>query len=484
MNKLFDKMEQYKDNIFIQNEKDETITYNDALRYSDRLKEIIPERCFVLILTKNTIGGVLNYISCVKNRIVPLLIDCNTNPKLVEKLLEQYKPRYVFMPNELKNKYKDYTTVHEEYDYTVLRTNYDEKENLYDELCMCISTSGSTGDQKLVRLSYNNIIENTLQGWDFFEENLKNQGIPIENNDFRSLVALPICYSFILLVINITILGGGIVLITEKNFFEKEFWEFFVKERSTTLYGIPYHLEILDKINFFQAKYPFFKQMVIAGGNLSEELYDKCVSFAEKNNSIFGIGYGQTEATAVISELEADKVVTKRGSIGKGLSKIELFLEDDGEIINEPNKEGELVCKGPNVALGYAKDRNDLSKPDEFNSILYTGDLAYFDEDGYFYIKGRKSRFVKVYGNRVSLDNIELITKEKYKDIDIACIGKDNNICVFINNKSYVQEIESYILDMFSFNKKVINIKHIENIPRNESGKVLYSKLIELNERL
>lgn len=480
MKRLFNSIEKYKDRVFIQNEKDETITYNDALEYSDKLKEIISERCFVLILTKNTIGGVLNYISCIKNRIVPLLIDFNTNPKLVLKLLEQYKPRYVFIPSELKENYNKYETVYEEYGYSILRTDYDEKEDLYEELCMCISTSGSTGDQKLVRLSYNNIIENTIQGWSFFEENLKNQGIPIENNDFRSLVALPICYSFILLVINITILGGGIVLITEKNFFEKEFWEFFVKERSTTLYGIPYHLEILDKINFFQAKYPFFKQMVIAGGNLSEELYDKCVSFAEKNNSIFGIGYGQTEATAVISELEADKVITKRGSIGKGLSKIELFLEDDGKIINEPNKEGELVCKGPNVALGYAKDRNDLSKSDELNGILYTGDLAYFDEDGYFYIKGRKSRFVKVYGNRVSLDNIELITKEKYKDIDVACTGKDDNICIFINNKLYIQEIESYILDMFKFNKRVISVKYIETIPRNESGKVLYSKLLEV----
>ena len=484
MKRLFDKLEEYKDRVFIQNEKDETITYNGALKYSDRIKEIIPERCFVIILTKNTIGGVLNYISCIKNRIVPLLIDFNTNPKLVKKLLEQYKPRYIFIPSELKKSYENYTTVYEEYGYNILRTDYNENENLYDELCMCLSTSGSTGDQKLVRLSYKNIIENTLQGWSFFEENLKNQGIPIENNDFRSLAALPICYSFILLVINITIFGGGIVLITEKNFFEKEFWEFFVKEKSTTLYGIPYHLEILDKINFFQAKYPFFKQMIIAGGNLPEELYDRCVSFSEKNNSIFGIGYGQTEATAVISELEADKVKTKKGSIGKGLSKIELFLEDDGEVIKEPYREGELVCKGPNVALGYAKDRNDLSKSDEFNSTLYTGDLAYFDEDGYFYIKGRKSRFVKIYGNRISLDNIESIIKEKYKNIDVACTGKDNNIDIFINNKSHVQEIESYILDLFNLNKSVINTNYIESIPRNESGKILYSKLIETNEEL
>ncbi len=480
---LFEIMKKHGDSIFIKNDKEESVTYSDALNYTSRVKDVIPNRCFVFIFTDNTIGGVLNYVACIKNKIVPFLLDFNTNSTLAEKLLEQYKPRYVFVPSKIKDNYKDFTEVYEAYDYTILRTNYDENEDLYDDLCMCISTSGSTGDQKLVRLSYKNIIENTLQGWDFFEENLKNQGIPIENNDFRSLVALPMCYSFILLVINITILGGGIVLITERNFFEKEFWEFFIKERSTTLYGIPYHLEVLDKINFFQAKYPFFKQMVIAGGNLSEELYDKCVSFAEKNNSVFGIGYGQTEATAVISELEADKVKTKKGSIGKGLAKIELFLEDDGRIINEPNKEGELVCKGPNIALGYAKDRNDLSKPDEFNGVLYTGDLAYFDEDGYFYIKGRKSRFVKVYGNRVSLDNIEFIIKEKYKEVDVACTGKDDSINIFINNKSYVQDIESYILDMFNFNKKAISVKHIENIPRNEAGKVLY-KLIEPNERL
>lgn len=485
MERLFKSMEQSKDITFIKNEKGESVTYGDALEYCDRIKEIIPERCFVFIFTKNNIGGVLNYMACVKNRIVPFLIDAITNEKLVAHLMEAYKPRYIFIPTSLKDRYSDFKVMHEEYDYLILRTNYDEKEDLYEDLCMCMTTSGSTGAEKVVRLSYNNIGENTQQEWDFFLKNQKSFGKHLDRGDFRTLVSLPICYSFIILVINITVLGGGVaggtILITEKNLFEKEFWEFFFKEQSSALYGIPYHIQMLDKIHFFDKKCPFFSQMVVAGGQLTDELYEKCVKFSEENGSLFGIGYGQCEATAGISQLEATMVREKRGSIGKGLDGLKLYLVDENDnVIDTPNTPGELICEGPNVALGYAYSREDLAKGDEFNGKIHTGDIAICDEDGYYFIKGRKKRFIKVYGNSINLDNVELIVKSKYKDVDCICVGVDDDIRVFVNNESIVDELTDYLSDMLKFNKKAISVRYLEKMIRNETGKVLYSKMMEL----
>lgn len=480
MNDLFKSMNKCKDNIFIKNDNGESITYKVALDYSTKIKELIPNRCFVFLLTKNTIGGVLNYVACLKNKIVPCLLSSGTSKDLVDHLIDIYKPKYIFVPNELVNTYNDYKCIYTEYDYSILKTNCEEVE-LYDDLCMLVSTSGSTGSEKLVRLSYKNVISNTEAGWNFFYNKLQKEGIEIDNKNFKSLVALPINYSFMLLVINITILGGGMLLVTEKSFVKKEFWDFFFKEGSTTLYGIPYHCEVLNKIGFFDSKAPFFKHMIIAGGNLSEELYKKCVKFSKDNECAFGVGYGQTEATAVISELYSENI-EKRESIGKGLPGIELFIEDDdNSVINEPNILGELVCKGDNVALGYAKDFLDLSKGDEFGGILHTGDIALFDEDGYFYIKGRKKRFVKIYGSRVSLDDIESMIKNEFK-VDVACIGKDDNIIVLVNDKSVLKNVEFFIFNRFDFNKKVISFRYVESILRNESGKILYSKLMSMYE--
>ena len=63
-----------------------------------------------------------------------------------------------------------------------------------------------------------------------------------------------------------------------------------------------------------------------------------------------------------------------------------------------PNEVGEIVYKGDNVMMGYAENRNDLCKGDELNGILYTGDLGYKDEDGFFYVTGRMKRFIKIFG--------------------------------------------------------------------------------------
>ena len=120
--------------------------------------------------------------------------------------------------------------------------------------------------------------------------------------------------------------------------------------------------------------------------------------------------YGQTEATARISYLSPEYIIKKKGSIGKVIPNGKLWIENqEGELIDQINTVGELIYSGENVSMGYAKSLSDLELGDINKGVLRTGDLAQFDSDGYFYIKGSTNRFVKIFGNRISLDSIENI---------------------------------------------------------------------------
>ena len=191
--------------------------------------------------------------------------------------------------------------------------------------------------------------------------------------------------------------------------------------------------------------------------------------------------YGQTEATARMSYLPVQFLETKLGSIGKGIPGGTLFLvDDDKQMILHPNVVGELVFKGDNVCLGYAETLDDLYRGDENKGVLYTGDLAYFDEDGFFYISGRKKRFLKLYGNRISLDYVEQLLNPYLKEK--VCIGKNDEKLIILTTD--VKYDEKQIIDFLSEKTNIIRtafkVVKIKSIPRSDTGKILYKQLLDI----
>lgn len=186
--------------------------------------------------------------------------------------------------------------------------------------------------------------------------------------------------------------------------------------------------------------------------------------------------YGQTEATARMAYLPWKYAKSKAGSIGIAIPGGEFILIDEnGKNIETANITGELVYKGDNVTLGYAENCYDLIKDDENNGILKTGDMAKKDKDGFFYIVGRKKRFLKVFGNRINLDEVEgMLMSKGYEAI---CSGVDDKLKIYITNKEQEEEVLSYIVKETGLHKSGFNINYIEKIPRNEAGKILYSSL-------
>ena len=137
---------------------------------------------------------------------------------------------------------------------------------------------------------------------------------------------------------------------------------------------------------------------------------------------------------------------------------------------------GELVYEGKNVTLGYAVCGEDLIKGDERGGVLKTGDMAQFDEDHFYYIVGRKKRFLKIYGNRVNLDEIDRMIKGQF-NIEVASDGVDDHMYIFVTDGNLSDEVREFVIAKTKLNLAAFKVIVIDEIPKNESGKTLYKEL-------
>jgi len=222
---------------------------------------------------------------------------------------------------------------------------------------------------------------------------------------------------------------------------------------------------------------PYLRTITQAGGKLTLELHKKFARYAEDSGKKFIVMYGQCEATARMGYLPADKAVEKKGSMGIAIPGGKFRLIDaKGNEIHTPHTTGELVYEGSNVTLGYAENVDDLAKCDERNGVLETGDMAQFDEDGYYYIVGRKKRFLKIYGNRINLDEVDRLIKEKY-EVEVACGGVDDHMYIFLTDEGIASEIKDYVSTTTKLNPAAFKTVVIDEIPKNDAGKTKYTEL-------
>lgn len=467
------KLNNFSKNTAVITENGDKISYNQLQNFCDDLVKNISERCLVFNLCLNEIGSLVGYISFINNKIVPLMLDANLDRELLNNFLTVYKPDYIWLPKSFENEFNDVKKVYSALDYTLLKTIYNKEFELHDDLALLLTTSGSTGSPKLVRQSYKNIEANTKSIVEYLELNEKE--CPI--------TTLPMNYTYGLSIINTHLYVGASIILTGKTLMQKEFWQQFKEFEATSFGGVPYTYEMLDRLRFFRMNLPHLHTITQAGGKLSPELHKKFAEYAKENSKKFVVMYGQTEATARMSYLPHNKSIEKYGSMGIAIPGGKFSLIDaEGKEITTPETVGELVYEGENVTLGYAERGEDLAKGDEHHKKLITGDMAKFDKDGYFYIVGRKKRFLKIFGNRVNLDETERLIKSTFGNEDdglfnCACAGLDDSMYVFLTDESKKDEVLKFISHKTGLNPVAFKCKCILNIPQNDSGKILYSEL-------
>jgi acyl-coenzyme A synthetase/AMP-(fatty) acid ligase len=339
--------------------------------------------------------------------------------------------------------------------------------SIYDELSHLLPTSGSTGSPKLVRHCYENIEATALNISTFFKLTSKD----------RPLLVLPLYYTMGLSVVFSHLYVGATVLITDLSMTDKTFWNFIKEQKASSFTGVPYSFEILKLMRFFQMDLPDLTLLTQGGGKMPYSLNLQFAKYTQDNGKQWIATYGQTEGTARMAYLEPEYAISKCGSIGRAVPNGELFLVDENNnIIEASYTEGEMCYRGKNVTLGYALKKEDLLLGDERKGFIHTGDLAYRDEDGCYYIVGRMGRFLKLYGMRIGLDECEQIIKTKYP-VECACIGTDEKMTVYITDGQYVQQVKEELANKTKIAASTFEVKIIDSIPKNASGKILYSKL-------
>lgn len=461
-----EKLMQYSNNIALVTECGSKYSYKEILTATDVISENIECRSLVFCLAQNSPGSLAGYLAFVQNRIVPLMLNSDLDSKLLNNLISNYKPQYLWTPKKDKYFFKNGKVVLNILDYFLVKLPFKNENLLHDDLGLLLTTSGSTGSPKLVKLSYENMFSNAVS---------ISKYLSIDENE-RPITSLPMHYSFGLSIINSHIIKGATILLTNSSLIERDFWSFLQAYKATSLSGIPYSFEILKKLRFFKMDLPYLKTITQAGGKLSDDLNLEFCEFCKNEGKHFFVMYGQTEATARMSYLPHKCSITKLGSMGIAIPDGEFSLIDEtGNIIEENGKEGELVYRGKNVSMGYAVSRADLAKGDENKGILLTGDIAKRDCDCYYYIVGRKKRFIKLFGNRINLDEMERLIKNVI--CDCACSGQDDEMVIYITDKNKLKKIDKYVAKKTGINHRAFIVKHIPEIPRNSSGKTIYSRL-------
>lgn len=460
------RFDRYKNNIAIEDEYGQQLTYADLRHEGRMLCQQADGRCLVFCLCRNVIGSFLGYVSFLNGGIVPVMLPADMDPALFQTLYETYQPKYVWAPDgfELDDAYYRYGR----YGYQLMQTSFGDSARLNPELALLLTTSGSTGSPKLVRQSYRNIRVNT----DSIVEYLHL--VP----DERPITTLPMNYTYGLSIINSHLDVGATILLTDKGIAQKEFWSFFRAKEATSFGGVPYTYEMLDRMRFTRMNLPSLRTMTQAGGKLAPQLHQKLAEWCQETGREFVVMYGQCEATARMAYLPWETSLQKIGSMGVPIPGGSFELVDEtGCTIALPHITGELRYHGENVTLGYAGQLTDLMLGDERHGVLDTGDMAQVDEDGYYTIVGRKKRFVKMYGNRVNLDEVERLLKAAFPSVDCACAGRDDHLTIFSTNADVLPEMRSFLADKTGLNPSGFFTVAVDAIPKNEAGKTLYKEL-------
>lgn len=463
---FWDDLERFGSRTAVVTQHGREISYAKLLAQADEIGGAIGKRCLVFSMCRNSADSVAGYVGFLRRRIVPVLVAEHIASELLEGLLETYHPAYFYLPSDHIFPQMRGEPVWRNDSYTLLKLEYEQDYELADELALLLTTSGSTGSPKLVRQSWRNIEANTHSIVEY---------LGIKEGD-RAITTLPMHYTYGLSILQTHLSQGAAVILTEASLMDKQFWTLLREQRATTFGGVPYTYEMLKKLRFGRMELPSLRYITQAGGKLSEEMAAEFSDICEQKGIRLIVMYGQTEATARMSWLPWEYAKNKAGSIGVAIPGGDFrLIAEDGGIIKGAGITGELVYSGENVTLGYAQSRFDLNKPDENGGVLYTGDMAKRDEDGFYYIVGRKKRFLKLFGSRVNLDEVEALLKKQ--GVDCACTGVDDQMDIYVTDKARLNEAAAFIKKHTSVNHGGFRIHWIETIPRNEAGKILYSEL-------
>lgn len=337
---------------------------------------------------------------------------------------------------------------------------------LHPDVAVLLSTSGSTGSAKLVRLTLTAMQANAVG----IAEVLQIGG------DDTAAGYLPLHYSYGLSVLTSHLIRGARIRLTDMGLTDRAFWPAMREAGITHMPGVPFHHKIMLKLGLKRLNLPSLRTLTQAGGALDSALRAQVHEFMEATGGRFFVLYGQTEAAPRMTTLQHDDFPVAPLSVGTALPgcRIEI-LDPDAE------GRGEVVFYGPNVMLGYAESRDDLGRADDMDGRLPTGDVGFLDSAGRLTLTGRVKRMGKIYGLRVSLDEVEMLANT-LGPAAVTQTGEALTVHVATTggaaaDEALAQAIVARLRERFTIPPVGYRTRIVDAIPRTERGKIDYPAL-------
>jgi acyl-CoA synthetase (AMP-forming)/AMP-acid ligase II len=346
-------------------------------------------------------------------------------------------------------------------------------DSFSSDLAALMTTSGSTGVPRFVKVSHGNLIANT-------EAIIRSQHL---GGDEKAVLIMPVSYVFGASVLHTHLYQGGGVVFDRRFMFPDKVLASVAEYECTTFAGVPtvYNV-LLRRSGIRQMRLPSLRRFLQAGGALARERVDEMRELFPQAK--FYVMYGQTEATSRISCMDPDKWLEKPGSVGKPLDNLTIAIVDDNGNELAKGCVGELLVKGPSICSGYLNDAEETAKVFA-GGWLRTGDLAFQDDDGFLWIEGRTGRFLKIRGTRVSIAEVEArvcsipgvyecgVCATKHAEAGEA-------LALFVVPDHGAALVAETIKRELPAHWTLDSVRFVTELPRTSSGKIAHSMLPKL----
>ncbi len=472
-------------------------TFSDIDRLSDRFAEYLLENSLrpgerVALFLENSVDYVVSYFGVLKaggvvvplntqlvfRELVYLIGDCSPRFIITDaghhaQLKSLIEPRYLIIACDFLQ-HRDCPRR----GLSLPLTPHSSNNIKPDDAAMIIYTSGTTGRPKGVTLSHRNLVANAKSIIEYLN---------LTPND-SVMVILPFYYSYGNSLLTTHIKTGATLVIDNRFVFPNVVLELMEKECVTGFAGVPSHYAILlRKSALKKFKLSSLRYVTQAGGALSPGLIREFLETVPHPK--FYVMYGQTEATARLTHLNPAFISSKPGSVGKAIPGVEISIVDEKGHKVKDGQIGEIVAQGDNIMQGYWNAPEETAKVLR-GGLLYTGDLARVDDEGFIYLVARKKEMIKSGANRISPYEIEEVVSGLPGVLECAAVGVPDEIlgetikvCIVKNGVAITEtDVLTHCKKNLAAYKMPRIVEFRDSLPKTSTGKIKRAELVRVSE--
>jgi len=356
-----------------------------------------------------------------------------------------------------------------------------------EDVTIIMFTAGTTGTPKGVMLSHNSFSSYILANVD-----------PVDMDALeKNILTVPLHHIAGVQAVMAAIYGGR-TLVLQRQFDEEGWMKLVQDEKVNRAMMVPTMLKrLMDLPNFKDYDLSSLQVITYGAAPMPLEVIKKAI--VEFPNTRFINAFGQTETASTITMLPPDAhdihegdpdyeaKLTRLGSIGKPLPDVEVRIVDENGKEVAVGENGEIVARGERLMKGYW-NRDEATKETLRSGWLYTGDLGYWDDEGYIFLSGRAKDFLKRGGEMIAPEEVEQIIMSHPAVDEAAIIGIPDvewgeRVRAIVVKKPgaelTAEEVIEHCRPRMAGFKRPEDVIFIDELPRNPMGKVLKRVLRE-----